>query len=183
MGFNTDKSFRPLNFKLYLPTKLISMSCNIRLAEKSDMTAVLDLINELAVYEKEPEAVEVTAEDLERDGFGIQPKFTCFVAQKEAEVVGIALVYMRFSTWKGDVLHLEDLIVSQKMRGTGLGTALLNEVVKYGDELGVKRISWEVLDWNAPAIDFYEKKGANVMRDWDVVHLNEKAIKAYIKAI
>lgn len=183
MCFNTDKSFRPLNFKLYLPPKLNSMNYSIRLATKSDMAAVLDLINELAVYEKEPNAVEVTVEDLENDGFGEHPKFTCFVAVTGADVVGIALVYMRFSTWKGDVLHLEDLIVSQKMRGTGLGTALLNEVVKYGDQLGVKRISWEVLDWNEPAINFYEKKGANVMRDWDVVHLNEQAIKAYINTI
>ncbi|TYB76037.1 GNAT family N-acetyltransferase [Bizionia gelidisalsuginis] len=159
------------------------MSYNIRLAEKKDMTAVLNLINELAVYEKEPDAVEVTVKDLEIDGFGAHPKFTCFVAETEANVVGIALVYMRFSTWKGAVLHLEDLIVSEKMRGTGLGTALLNTVVKYGDQLGVKRISWEVLDWNAPAINFYEKKGANVMRDWDVVHLNEKAIKGYLKTI
>jgi|SRR5690606_12419733 len=159
------------------------MSYNIRLAKKSDMTAVLDLINELAVYEKEPDAVEVTVKDLERDGFGEHPKFTCFVAESGARIVGIALVYMRFSTWKGDVLHLEDLIVSEQMRGTGLGTALLDEVVKYGDQLGVKRISWEVLDWNEPAINFYEKKGANVMRDWDVVHLNENAIKAYINSI
>ncbi|SEA13783.1 GNAT family N-acetyltransferase [Bizionia paragorgiae] len=159
------------------------MSYNIRLAKKGDMTAVLDLINELAVYEKEPDAVEVTVKDLERDGFGKHPKFTCFVAESGARIVGIALVYMRFSTWKGDVLHLEDLIVSEQMRGTGLGTALLDEVVKYGDQLGVKRISWEVLDWNEPAINFYEKKGANVMRDWDVVHLNENAIKAYINSI
>jgi GNAT superfamily N-acetyltransferase len=159
------------------------MSYNIRLAKKGDMTAVLDLINELAVYEKEPDAVEVTVKDLERDGFGEHPKFTCFVAESGARIVGIALVYMRFSTWKGDVLHLEDLIVSEQMRGTGLGTALLDEVVKYGDQLGVKRISWEVLDWNEPAINFYEKKGANVMRDWDVVHLNENAIKAYINSI
>jgi len=85
------------------------MSYNIRLAKKSDMTAVLDLINELAVYEKEPDAVEVTVKDLERDGFGKHPKFTCFVAESGARIVGIALVYMRFSTWKGDVLHLEDL--------------------------------------------------------------------------
>lgn len=159
------------------------MSYNIRLAKKDDMTAVLDLINELAVYEKEPDAVEVTVKDLERDGFGEHPKFTCFVAESGARIVGIALVYMRFSTWKGDVLHLEDLIVSEQMRGTGLGTALLDEVVEYGDQLGVKRISWEVLDWNEPAINFYEKKGANVMRDWDVVHLNENAIKAYINSI
>lgn len=80
-------------------------------------------------------------------------------------------------------MHLEDLIVSQKMRGSGLGTALLDEVVIYGNQLGVKRICWEVIDWNEPAIEFYEKKGADVKRDWDVVHLNENGIKNYIATL
>ena len=93
------------------------------------------------------------------------------------------MVYQRFSTWKGIVLHLEDLIVSQKSRGSGLGTALLDEVVKYGAELGVKRISWEVLNWNEPAITFYEKKGADIKRDWNVVHLNEEGIKNYLSKL
>ena len=97
--------------------------------------------------------------------------------------MGLALVYPRYSTWKGPTLHLEDLIVTEKMRGTGMGTALLNEVIRYGNALGVKRINWEVLDWNEPAIAFYESKGANVMRDWDVVHLDEKGIQNYIRNI
>lgn len=156
------------------------MEYSIRLATKQDMQQVLDLIKELAVFEKEPDAVEVTVNDLELQGFGSQPAFTCFVAEVNNRVEGIALVYNRFSTWKGNVLHLEDLVVSQKMRGTGLGTALLDMVVKFGHELGVKRISWEVLDWNEPAIIFYEKKGADVKRDWDVVHLNEEGIRTYI---
>ena len=95
----------------------------------------------------------------------------------------MALVYKRYSTWKGEVLHLEDLIVSESQRGKNLGTLLLDKVVAYGKSLGVKRISWEVLDWNEPAINFYENKGANVMRDWDVVHLDEKAIENYLKKI
>lgn len=156
------------------------MDFSIRLATKQDMVQVLDLIHELAVFEKEPDAVEVTVNDLEMNGFGNQPSFTCFVAEVNNHVEGIALVYNRFSTWKGTVLHLEDLVVSQKMRGTGLGTALLDKVVSYGHDLGVKRISWEVLDWNEPAISFYEKKGADVKRDWDVVHLNEQGIKNYL---
>lgn len=159
------------------------MEFSIRLATKEDMKQVLHLINELAVFEKEPDAVEVTVDDLETNGFGARPSFTCFVAEVNFNIEGIALVYNRFSTWKGNVLHLEDLVVSQKMRGTGLGTALLDKVVTYGNELKVKRISWEVLDWNAPAISFYEKKGADVKRDWDVVHLNEEAIKKYISNI
>lgn len=154
-----------------------------RLATKQDMPRVLELIKELAVYEKEPDAVEVTVGMLESDGFGEHPKFTCFVVEVDGKVEGMALVYMRYSTWKGEVLHLEDLIVSQSQRGKNLGTKLLDQVVKYGKDLGVKRINWEVLDWNEPAIKFYEKKGANVMRDWDVVQLNEKGIENYLNKL
>lgn len=145
------------------------------------MPRVLELINELAVFEKEPDAVEVTEEMLESDGFGDNPKFTCFVIEVDKRIEGMALVYKRYSTWKGEVLHLEDLIVSQSQRGKNLGTQLLDKVVEYGKSLGVKRISWEVLDWNEPAIKFYENKGANVMRDWDVVQLDEKGIENYLK--
>lgn len=154
-----------------------------RLATTKDMPRVLELINELAIFEKEPDAVEVTLDLLESDGFGVHPKFTCFVMEVDNKVEGIALVYPRYSTWKGAVLHLEDLIVSESCRGLGLGTKLLDEVVRYGKSLGVKRISWEVLDWNEPAIKFYESKGANVMRDWDVVQLDENGIENYLKNI
>lgn len=156
---------------------------SIRQATKNDMPRVLELINELAIFEKEPDAVEVTVKDLQKGAFENPPQFVCFIAEYDNIVEGIALVYNRFSTWKGTILHLEDLIVSQNKRGTGLGTALLDEVVKYGHNLGVKRISWEVIDWNEPAIIFYEKKGAHVKRDWDVVHLDENGIKNYISNI
>ncbi|RIA10960.1 L-amino acid N-acyltransferase YncA [Flavobacteriaceae bacterium MAR_2010_72] len=159
------------------------MTFSIRKALKTDMPQVLGLIKELAVFEKEPDAVEVTETDLLEKGFGAYPAFQCFVAEVNDNVEGIALVYKRFSTWKGEVLHLEDLIVSQNMRGKGLGEALLNEVVTYGNQLGVKRISWEVLDWNEPAIKFYENKGANVMRDWNVVQLDEQGIKNYLSKL
>jgi len=159
------------------------MDFTIRKAVSEDMPQVLDLITELAIFEKEPDAVEVSISDLQNDGFGTQPSFDCFVAEVNQQIEGIALVYSRYSTWKGKVLHLEDLIVSQKMRGSGLGTALLDEVVRYGNQLGVKRISWEVLDWNEPAIAFYQKKGADVKRNWDVVHLNEEGIKNYIATL
>ena len=156
------------------------MNYIIREARETDMPQVLALIQELATFEKEPQAVEVKVADLIKSGFGKTKLFHCFVAVNGDEIGGMALVYPRYSTWKGEVIHLEDLIVSEKMRGSGLGTALLDEVVKYGHELGVKRISWEVLDWNEPAITFYEKKGARVMRDWDVVQLDEMGIKNYI---
>ncbi len=159
------------------------MNFTIRRSTKNDMPQVLDLIQELAIFEKEPDAVEVTIKDLEEDGFGPNPAFTCFVAETDEKIKGIALVYNRYSTWKGRILHLEDLIVSESARGAGIGTALLDEVIKYGHSLGVKRINWEVLDWNKPAIDFYEKKGANVLREWNVVHLTEKGIKNYVSKL
>ena len=145
------------------------------------MGRVLELIKELAHFEKEPDAVELQEEDLIRDGFGKNRLFYCFVAEMNGEVEGMALIYPRYSTWKGPAIHLEDLIISDSVRGNGLGTALLDEVVKYGHKLGVKRICWEVLDWNDPAIKFYESKGAMVRRDWDVVQLDESGIAEYVK--
>jgi GNAT superfamily N-acetyltransferase len=155
----------------------------IREARAADMPNVLNLIKELADFERESHAVEISVNDLVRDGFGANPRFQCFVAESEGTIVGMALVYMRYSTWKGPVVHLEDLIITQHMRGSGLGSALLTAVVKYGHQLGVKRICWEVLDWNEPAIAFYESKGAKVKRDWDVVHLDEKGIQNFIHNI
>jgi len=156
------------------------MKLTIRGAKKNDMPRVLELIQELAYFEKEFDAVEVSVTDLEQDGFGENPAFHCFVAEIDNTIEGIALIYNRYSTWKGKILHLEDLIVSKAKRGLGIGSALLDKVVQFADNLGVKRINWEVLDWNEPAIAFYEKKGAKVMRDWDVVQLSEQGIKDYI---
>jgi len=155
----------------------------IRESRPGDMPEVLNLIQELATFEKEENAVEVTANNLVRDGFGKKSLFHCFVGEKNGSVVGAAIIYPRYSTWKGPIIHLEDLIVSEKMRGSGMGTALLDEVVKYGKRLGVKRINWEVIDWNEPAIKFYENKGAKVLRDWDVVQLDETGIENYLKNI
>ncbi|MEQ5792334.1 GNAT family N-acetyltransferase [Muricauda sp. NFXS6] len=159
------------------------MEYTIRAAQPADMEQVFQLIQELANFEKEPDAVEISKADLVKHGFGDQKMFHCFIADTSEGIAGIALVYPRYSTWKGPAIHLEDLIVSEKMRGSGLGTALLDEVVKYGHNLGVKRICWEVLDWNEPAIEFYEKKGAHVLRDWDVVQLDEAGIKNYIESL
>ena len=159
------------------------MNYHVRVATTEDMDQVLNLINELAVFEKEPNAVEVTEVDLKKKGFGNSKEFDCFVAEVDQKVIGIALVYTRFSTWKGTVLHLEDLIVSEKMRGYGVGSSLLDQVILYGAELGVKRICWEVIDWNTTAIEFYELKGALVMRDWHVVQLDAQGIKNYISKI
>ena len=154
---------------------------NIRRGKPEDMQAVLGLIQELALFEKEPDAVLVTVDDLIRDGFGTVPLFHVFVAEVEDEIVGIALWYYRFSTWKGKTIHLEDLVVKDKMRGTGLGYALYSEIIKQGKKDQVRRVEWNVLDWNTPAIEFYEKSGAKVLRDWYVVQMDEVGINNFIE--
>ena len=159
----------------------MSKITNIRKGRSEDMQAVLGLIQELAHFEKEPNAVLVTVDDLIRDGFGQNPLFHVFVAEVENEVVGIALYYYRYSTWKGKIIHLEDLVVKDKMRGTGLGYALYSEIIKQGKLDNVRRIDWHVLDWNTPAIDFYEKSGAKVLRDWDVAQMDEAAINYFVE--
>jgi len=159
----------------------VSKITNIRKGRSEDMQAVLGLIQELAHFEKEPNAVLVTVDDLIRDGFGQNPLFHVFVAEVENEVVGIALYYYRYSTWKGKIIHLEDLVVKDKMRGTGLGYALYSEIIKQGKLDNVRRIDWHVLDWNTPAIDFYEKSGAKVLRDWDVAQMDETAINYFVE--
>ncbi|RKS95113.1 N-acetylglutamate synthase-like GNAT family acetyltransferase [Flavobacterium limicola] len=154
---------------------------NIRRGNPEDMKAVLGLIKELAEFEKEPNAVLVTVDDLIRDGFGPVPLFHVFVAEVESEIVGIALYYYRYSTWKGKTIHLEDLVVKDKMRGTGLGYALYSEIIKQGKKDQVRRVEWNVLDWNTPAIDFYEKSGAKVLRDWYVVQMDELGITNFVE--
>lgn len=156
------------------------MSYIIRDAVENDMPQVLELIRELAVFEKEPDAVEVTAEELVNEGFGENPLFHCFVAEVNNNIVGIALVYYRFSTWKGRSIHLEDLIVKESMRGTGLGSALYAEVMKYAKAKGVRRVEWVVLDWNQNAIDFYEKSGATLLKDWYLVQMSEDEVRKFV---
>ncbi len=144
------------------------------------MPSVLELIKELAVFEKEPDAVVVTVADLERDGFGENPLFQTLVAEENGKIVGMALYYYRYSTWKGRTIHLEDLIVTESMRGSGMGFKLYAEIIAQGKRDGVRRIEWNVLDWNTPAIDFYEKSGARILPDWRVVNMNQEGIEAFL---
>jgi GNAT superfamily N-acetyltransferase len=153
----------------------------IRKGRKEDMPAVLKLIQELATFEKEPNAVVVTVDDLVRDGFQEPPLFYTFVAEGNNQIVGIALYYYRYSTWKGRTIHLEDLIVKEKMRGSGVGFALYAEIIAQGKRDGVRRIEWNVLDWNRPAIDFYIKSGARLLDDWRVAQMDENGIDAFLK--
>ncbi len=154
---------------------------NIRKGKPEDMKGVLALIQELAEFEKEPDAVVITVDDLIRDGFSTNPLFHVFVAESEATIVGIALYYYRYSTWKGKTIHLEDLVVKQNMRGTGLGYALYSEVIKQGKKDQVKRIEWAVLDWNTSAIEFYRKTGATVFDEWRIAQMDENGINYFIE--
>ena len=153
----------------------------IREGKITDMSNVLKLIQELAHFEKAPDAVIVSVEDLERGGFGKTPLFKTFVAELNNEIVGMALFYPRYSTWKGPTIHLEDLIVTQSKRNLKIGTALYNKVIQYGFSIGAKRIEWVVLDWNKPAIEFYKKTGATILTDWHTVQMDENAIKNHIQ--
>ena len=153
----------------------------IRKGKKEDMKGVLGLIQELAVFEKEPDAVLITEEDLVRDGFGTNPLFQVFVAEVANEIVGIALYYYRYSTWKGKTIHLEDLVVKETMRGTGLGYALYSEIIKQGKKDKVRRVEWNVLDWNTPAIEFYKNSGAKILEDWKVAQMDETGINYFVE--
>lgn len=152
----------------------------IRKGTSVDMPSVLELIKELAVFEKEPEAVVVTVNDLICDGFAENPLFHTFVAEVDEQIIGIALYYYRYSTWKGKTIHLEDLIVKENKRGIGAGFALYSEIIAQGKRDNVRRIEWNVLNWNTPAIDFYKKSGAKILEDWNVVQMDENGISSFL---
>ena len=152
----------------------------IRKAERSDMVSVLDLIKELAEFEREPESVSISVDDLINDGFCDDPKFRCLVAEKNKKVVGMALFYGRYSTWKGKTLHLEDLIVKKKFRGQGIGKELYKKFIEIAQNEGVRRAEWVALDWNVKAIKFYKNSGAKVLSDWKTIQIDKKSIKNYL---
>jgi GNAT superfamily N-acetyltransferase len=148
------------------------MSVIIRKATREDVPALFDLINELAIFENAPEQVTNTIEKMYEDGFGENPIFGCIVSEWEGEVVGMALHYNRYSTWKGRRLYLEDLIVSEKMRGKGLGEKLLDAIIQEARNTNCTGLMWQVLDWNEPAINFYKKFGVRLDEGWINVHLD-----------
>lgn len=159
---------------------LFVMDYQIRPAVKADMPAVLRLIQQLATYEKEPDAVEITVEDLENDGFGPQAIFKCHVLERDRVVIGIALFYFRYSTWKGKTIHLEDLVIDLHHRHKGYGEALLKSVIAYAATQQVRRMEWTVLDWNTPAMKLYEKMGASIFEDWNIVQMDRNQ---YLKVL
>lgn len=137
----------------------------IRPAKKGDEQAIMELIHGLALYEKAPDEVVNTAEDLGKHLFE-EEICTALVTEKEGLIVGFALFYTNYSTWKGKCLYLEDFYVLPEYRGTGIGSQLFDEVVKIAKERGVKRMDWQVLDWNEPALNFYKKKNAVLDPEW-----------------
>ncbi|MEP6750855.1 MAG: GNAT family N-acetyltransferase [Bacteroidota bacterium] len=133
------------------------MSIIIRKAVREDCPRLLELITELAVYEKAPQEVTVTLDHFEESGFGQNPVWWAFVAEVDGNVEGFALYYIRYSTWKGQRLYLEDLVVTEKMRGNGMGKLLFDALINETKEKKLSGMVWQVLDWNEPAINFYKK--------------------------
>jgi len=138
----------------------------IREGKKEDLPEALALIKELAIYENALEEVDLTLEQLEKDGFGKQPLYGMYVAVESTRIIGIALFYFRYSTWKGKTLYLEDIVVKNSHRGIGMGKSLFEKVIDRAQEEKCHRMSWQVLDWNKPAINFYKKYGAKMDGEW-----------------
>jgi GNAT superfamily N-acetyltransferase len=141
-------------------------NATIRRGVEADIPAVYQLIKELALYEKAPDEVTNTIDDMIRDGFGPQPSYGFFVAETEQKIVAIAFYYVRYSTWKGRCLYLEDIVVSENFRGKGIGQLLFAEMISFGKASNFKLLTWQVLDWNTTAIDFYKKFNAEFDNGW-----------------
>lgn len=149
----------------------LSMQPIIRIAEKSDCSGIYSLIKELAVFVKAESSLVLTPEQLEVDGFGPTPLFKAFVAELDNEIVGVAVIYPKYSTWKGKAIYLEDLVVKQNQRGKNIGTLLFNQVLNYAKEYGAQRLDWQAYDWNEVAVNFYKRYNANIEHDWININL------------
>jgi GNAT superfamily N-acetyltransferase len=153
----------------------------IRAATSADAALILEFVRDLAIYEREPHAVKIGAEQLQRDGFpedGGERYFECLIAEEEGQPAGIALFFPVYSTWRGRCIHLEDLFVRPQFRGRGVGKALLIRVAAIAVERGCAKLFWHVLDWNEPAIEFYKSLGATVLVDWRRMQLTDEALAA-----
>jgi GNAT superfamily N-acetyltransferase len=155
------------------------MKFNLRKAEPRDIPQILDLITELAVFEKAPDQVEITEANLFDDLFGEDFIIECIVAEEGLKLLGIAVFYEKYSTWKGRCLYLEDIIVTKVARGSGIGKALFNSVAEIGKQRNYGRMEWQVLDWNAPAIEFYKGFNAVIDPEW----LNCKFTREQLQAM
>ena len=151
----------------------------IRKGTEADLEQVLDLVKELATYEKAPDEVEVTVDEMRNWGFGKDKVFEFFVAQHQNKIIGIALYYYKYSTWKGKCLFLEDIVITEAYRRYGLGTKLFNEVASVAKKQKVRRMEWQVLDWNEPAINFYKKYNAHLDGEWINGKLTYQQLQAF----
>lgn len=149
---------------------------NVRVAVKADCLRLMELVNELALFERAPEEVTVSLEEFEDAGFGPKPVWKAFVVETDNMIVGFAVYYIRYSTWKGNRLYLEDLIVTEEYRGKGIGKLLFDRLFQEVRELGFSGMVWQVLDWNEPAIKFYEKYGSNIEAGWLNASLSKEQI-------
>jgi len=152
---------------------------NIRVATKQDCPRLLELVNELALFERAPEQVTVTLQEFEDAGFGAKPIWKAFVAEVDGVVVAMALYYVRYSTWKGCRLFLEDLIVTEEFRGKGIGKSLFDRIIVEAKELGFSGMVWQVLDWNEPALKFYKKYEASIEPGWLNASLSKEQLSKY----
>jgi len=138
----------------------------IRKGNKEDLPFVLELIKELAEYERAAGEVENNLQEMIKDGFGENPVYHFFVAEENDTIIGIALYYFKYSTWKGKCIFLEDIIVTESKRGKGIGAKLFEEIIKVAKEIKVRRLEWQVLEWNEPALNFYKKYNSNLDPEW-----------------
>ena len=153
------------------------MEANIREGKKEDLPQALDLVKELALYEKAPHEVVNTVAMMEEDGFGKHPIFGFFVAENNNRIVGIAIYYWRYSTWKGKRLYLEDIVVTASERGNGIGKLLFDRTMQHTLDSNCSGMMWQVLDWNEPAINFYKKYNAKLDGEWINCGLEQDQIK------
>lgn len=153
----------------------------IRKGKPDDIAAVLELVKELAEYERAPHEVSNTEEEMLADGFGGNPVFGLFVAEMDGLIIGIAIHYIRYSTWKGKMLYLEDIVVKETFRGKGIGNLLFEKCVALAAEKDYAGMVWQVLDWNEPAFRFYQKYGATMDSGWVNGRLSKDQLLALCK--
>lgn len=155
------------------------MEVAIRKGVKSDLPAVLDLIKELADFERALNEVTISLEDLEQDGFGNHPYYWFIVADRDSEIIGLSFYFIRYSTWKGRFLFLEDFVVKESFRNKGIGALLFEETIRIAKQLDVKGMTWQVLDWNKNAIRFYEKYNSDISAEWYNGKLTYEQLKQF----
>lgn len=155
------------------------MEMKIRTGVKTDLPAVLELIKELADYENSGNQVSITLDELENDGFGERPWYWFLVVEKDNAIIGLSFYWIRYSTWKGKFLFLEDFVIKEEYRNQGIGSKLFEKTIKVCKKLNLNGMIWQVLDWNTPAIKFYKKYNSDISKDW----LNGKLTKKQINEI